>query len=74
MHISHVTLFQRNLKRALSLQVLGRRRGVCKQEGGCFIQEVSDKWGKCDYDSDRPCVDTQACQQCDTLQHIDWVQ
>lgn len=51
MHFSRVTLFQRCLKKALSLQILGPGRAVCKQEGRCFIQEVSDKWGKCDYDS-----------------------
>lgn len=69
---SHVTLFQRHLKKALSLQGLGALE--CKQEGRCFIQEVSYKWGKCDYDSNRPRRDTQACQQCDTLHCIDRVQ
>lgn len=70
-HIPHVTLVQRHLKKARSPQVLVWRTGMSEQEGRCFIQEVSDKWGKCDYDSDRPCINTQDCGQRDTLHGID---
>lgn len=60
---------QRPFKKPLSLLIFGERS--MSRKADVLFSRYAIRGGKCDYDSDRPCIDTRAAVQRDTVQRID---